>query len=234
MHDGCISFDSYIKPQLPSDASFLSSVVYLLTPTSNHNQSRNNEITCKLYIFWLLHQTTTYYRHEKWILRCISFDSYIKPQLLSFARRYYCVVYLLTPTSNHNLSTEQRKFVQLYIFWLLHQTTTRMPGRYYRRKLYIFWLLHQTTTLPQSNLILAGCISFDSYIKPQLMQFEGVKKKSCISFDSYIKPQPFRMIQWYLLVVYLLTPTSNHNQNLVEGSVTEVVYLLTPTSNHNL
>ena len=34
------------------------------------------------------------------------------------------------------------------------------------------------------------CISFDSYIKPQLwyIQVSGIRR--CISFDSYIKPQP--------------------------------------------
>ena len=55
------------------------------------------------------------------------------------------------------------------------------------------------------------CISFDSYIKPQLYlsflpQFSG-----CISFDSYIKPQPLYSGIRNVKVVYLLIPTSNHN-----------------------
>ena len=33
----CISFDSYIKPQLYNTANAFKSVVYLLIPTSNHN-----------------------------------------------------------------------------------------------------------------------------------------------------------------------------------------------------
>ena len=33
----------------------------------------------------------------------------------------------------------------------------------------------------------------------------------CISFDSYIKPQQFHVSPAEDLVVYLLTPTSNHN-----------------------
>ena len=33
------------------------------------------------------------------------------------------------------------------------------------------------------------CISFDSYIKPQLTAKDYLTALSCISFDSYIKPQ---------------------------------------------
>ena len=35
-----------------------------------------------------------------------------------------------------------------------------------------------------------SCISFDSYIKPQLYIDHANNSISCISFDSYIKPQP--------------------------------------------
>ena len=54
-------------------------------------------------------------------------------------------------------------------------------------------------------------ISFDSYIKPQLVQKSRKKLLSCISFDSYIKPQPIMRCSDNSLVVYLLIPTSNHN-----------------------
>ena len=37
------------------------------------------------------------------MLGCISFDSYIKPQLLQVLMLGTIVVYLLIPTSNHNL-----------------------------------------------------------------------------------------------------------------------------------
>ena len=99
------------------------------------------------------------------------------------------VVYLLTPTSNHNLSLVFTVSHLLYIFWLLHQTTTR-------------WISASTA---------ACCISFDSYIKPQLFRF--------------------RISKWW--VVYLLTPTSNHNWAFIISKPPPVVYLLTPTSNHN-
>ena len=36
---------------------------------------------------------------------------------------------------------------------------------------------------------MEGCISFDSYIKPQHMEAIKVAIFCCISFDSYIKPQ---------------------------------------------
>ena len=164
----CISFDSYIKPQLACNRRFSLAVVYLLTPTSNHNCDDGNTITCTLYIFWLLHQTTTPLTPVSVAKRCISFDSYIKPQRIDGSWLPAAVVYLLTPTSNHNRDCFGRVQMVLYIFWLLHQTTTLKP-----------W-----------HAVLIGCISFDSYIKPQ-------RKMSHV-----------RCVR----VVYLLTPTSNHNR----------------------
>ena len=38
-----------------------------------------------------------------------------------------------------------------------------------------------------------------------------INNLSCISFDSYIKPQLFKVRLYLLVVVYLLIPTSNHN-----------------------
>ena len=55
-------------------------VVYLLIPTSNHNLAFIDCINLLLYIFWFLHQTTTYPLIWKLFPCCISFDSYIKPQ----------------------------------------------------------------------------------------------------------------------------------------------------------
>ena len=121
------------------------SVVYLLNPTSNHNATA--------------------------ILKrpfcCISFESYIKPQRERCPGTYRWVVYLLNPTSNHNSSHGWSMLTRLYIFWILHQTTTYTESSYYNSVLYIFWILHQTTTgLPYIG-INHCCISFESYIKPQ-------------------------------------------------------------------
>ena len=129
------------------------SVVYLLIPTSNHNEGLANVVRYVLYIFWFLHQTTTPYLSVTSAAGCISFDSYIKPQLELLKGRLFAVVYLLIPTSNHNLITEAK----------------------YADMLYIFWFLHQTTTGGVADQTCKGCISFDSYIKPQ--QLTEHKKK---------------------------------------------------------
>ena len=120
-----------------------------------------------LYIFWFLHQTTTiltavlsdiccisfdsYIKPQRVGARnlsgicCISFDFYIKPQPLVYEKPWLHVVYLLIPTSNHNCFLDCAGYIELYIFWFLHQTTTYKPN------------LHLNEC----------CISFDSYIKPQ-------------------------------------------------------------------
>ena len=144
----CISFDSYIKPQLRGMRKWLFWVVYLLIPTSNHNRGELLKQIESLYIFWFLHQTTTYRRKN----------------------------------------TEEEG---LYIFWFLHQTTTSWNIFKNVPQLYIFWFLHQTTTVRRRRLNPNSCISFDSYIKPQLTAF----------------------LSAYRDVVYLLIPTSNHNFN---------------------
>ena len=186
----CISFDSYIKPQHYDESGWIQGVVYLLTPTSNHNRPIVSTILDKLYIFWLLHQTTTQMPFWRIVPRCISFDSYIKPQLMRELRMMKYVVYLLTPTSNHNI--------------FLVSTYSGM--------LYIFWLLHQTTTVLAAGTQADGCISFDSYIKPQRV------------------PDRFATCS----VVYLLTPTSNHNglPGGVESVVLYIFWLLHQTTTY--
>ena len=122
----------------------------------------------QLYIFWFLHQTTTWLGLDSYSCCCISFDSYIKPQLVTFNVHLLQVVYLLIPTSNHNHgvtlvgchsvvyllipTSNHNSFIGrnlrdgLYIFWFLHQTTTVRIACVGACKLYIFWFLHQTTT----------------------------------------------------------------------------------------
>ena len=99
----------------------------------------------------------------------------------------------------------------LYIFWFLHQTTTvNVLG-----KRIICCISFDSYIKPQQYVILIyvtlGCISFDSYIKPQLKKIVLRMATSCISFDSYIKPQPPSYLYRSITVVYLLSPTSNHN-----------------------
>ena len=238
-------------------------VVYLLIPTSNHNYTSYIDDEQRLYIFWFLHQTTTLITPCCWLLCCISFDSYIKPQPDGVFVRMVHVVYLLIPTSNHNSLFKLTISVKLYIFWFLHQTTTRFQPYQYLFCCISFdsYIKPQRMTLillikfgcisfdsyikPQLNSIIShnkcgcisfdsyikpqqkktriqeqyGCISFDSYIKPQLNRGQMQKNDGCISFDSYIKPQRLLGVFYYVLVVYLLIPTSNHNHQVVNTSI---------------
>ena len=61
----------------------------------------------------------------------------------------------------------------------------------------------------ENNFI--SCISFESYIKPQPFALDKLYRLRCISFESYIKPQPTEKQTLEQQVVYLLNPTSNHN-----------------------
>ena len=122
---GCISFDSYIKPQ-PSQMVYLETMGCI---------SFDSYIKPQLYLSFLLQSSG-----------CISFDSYIKPQPVFKWRSACFVVYLLIPTSNHNLRWAVEIIKLLYIFWFLHQTTTLHKEYAGRSALYIFWFLHQTTT----------------------------------------------------------------------------------------
>ena len=189
----------------------------------------------KLYIFWFLHQTTT------WLLRHAPDARVVylliptsNHNLLLMSCYLFIVVYLLIPTSNHNPANIFLRWRRLYIFWFLHQTTTHSGARTWRHALYIFWFLHQTTTNTNRASEVTSCISFDSYIKPQLCGPRCNGLSSCISFDSYIKPQLKRFDARYAAVVYLLIPTSNHNTFAPVKKRDRVVYLLIPTSNHNL
>ena len=165
----CISFDSYIKPQLPG----------------KRVEQKGSCISFDSYIKPQLLLQSLLSR-----MGCISFDSYIKPQQCVLRGWCQLVVYLLIPTSNHN----------------------RLKRDKYFEPLYIFWFLHQTTTYKTISILFQGCISFDSYIKPQhLLVLSDAK-----------------------VVVYLLIPTSNHNHPGRGFHLPSVVYLLIPTSNHNM
>ena len=231
-------------------------VVYLLIPTSNHNQLSAARLVLVLYIFWFLHQTTTDFDAEKQKVGCISFDSYIKPQrvaqanlltvvvylliptsnhnIKSIQSRNRIVVYLLIPTSNHNTANTQLGVEGLYIFWFLHQTTTTTLFLYSVSVLYIFWFLHQTTTTTLFLYSVSVLYIFWFLHQTTTACCYFSSSARCISFDSYIKPQ---LIQFFVevdIVVYLLIPTSNHNWCKPRCAESSVVYLLIPTSNHNL
>ncbi len=99
------------------------------------------------------------------------------------------VVYRTIPTSNHNPKVFFTPAVLLYIVLFLHQTTTY------------------------------SCCDYPLH--------------SCISYYSYIKPQLFFSLEEYPVVVYRTIPTSNHNQSEFDKEMVRVVYRTIPTSNHN-
>ena len=124
-----------------------------------------------LYIFWILHQTTTRPRYTQKAICCISFESYIKPQhaLLRLLQEKGCISF------------------ESYI------KPQHAQGHIWRAD---------------------GCISFESYIKPQQCTPFSWHRACCISFESYIKPQQSPLRENRECVVYLLNPTSNHNNSL--------------------
>ena len=144
----------------------------------------------------------------------------------------------------------------LYIVLFLHQTTTTLTLLLIFRKLYIVLFLHQTTTLPSDSNVYSSCISYYSYIKPQLSYILVFCNISCISYYSYIKPQlcerrffiavgcisycsyikpqlntcalavPWRCISYYSYIKPQLA--------IIPYRCLSVVYRTIPTSNHNL
>ena len=168
-------------------------VVYRTIPTSNHNSREVGDSPLKLYIVLFLHQTTTILILRVIRVRCISYYSYIKPQLVTVSlldriccisyysyikpqlivQLYHCnlVVYRTIPTSNHNAAKVYKSLNMLYIVLFLHQTTTDCSYQ----------------------AIYRSCISYYSYIKPQHRNKSTISLLSCISYYSYIKPQPWQV-----------------------------------------
>ena len=143
----CISFDSYIKPQ-----RLVLMVMHLISCISFDSYIKPQPIFNFIFLHICCISFDSYIKPQPKgqksceMACCISFDSYIKPRPCAWSWWFFRVVYLLIPTSNHNFLSSMRLTIALYIFWFLHQTTTLSP----------------------SASRLSGCISFDSYIKPQL------------------------------------------------------------------
>ena len=143
-------------------------VVYRTIPTSNHNSWFVRPWARLLYIVLFLHQTTT------------------GPSTQSSRYWLYIVLFLhqTTTTPLFDRATEG-----LYIVLFLHQTTTIGTNNLAAWWLYIVLFLHQTTTYLRSFSYRDRCISYYSYIKPQL----SLRLFHCV------------------VVVYRTIPTSNHN-----------------------
>ena len=113
----CISFDSYIKPQrrtvCPTKCSGCISFDSYIKPQPKGQKSC--EMAC-----------------------CISFDSYIKPRPCAWSWWFFRVVYLLIPTSNHNIQVYDKE--RNLVVYLLIPTSNH--NSYFTRtaplELYIF------------------------------------------------------------------------------------------------
>ena len=100
---GCISYYSYIKPQLRRLGIVPILVVYRTIPTSNHNLWANSRLSG-----YVVYRTIPTSNHNKTIFIVLQAK----------------VVYRTIPTSNHNFQSLWKYFEQLYIVLFLHQTTT--------------------------------------------------------------------------------------------------------------
>ena len=121
----CISFASYIKPQL---VSLL--LLMVLRCISFASYIKPQQIPLLILRLLSCISFASYIKPQRLLItrlitiRCISFASYIKPQRSTVWVFPLFVVYLLHPTSNHNRLLRFLLFFMLYIFCILHQTTT--------------------------------------------------------------------------------------------------------------
>ena len=81
----CILSKFYIKPQHSSMLDLTDKVVSYRNSTSNHNFTGVSQVTSKLYLIEILHQTTTSFFVHCFLCRCILSKFYIKPQPKSAA-----------------------------------------------------------------------------------------------------------------------------------------------------
>ena len=165
-------------------------VVYLLIPTSNHNDACSMYLAQALFISWFLHQTTTQPIPHHRQPSCLSLDSYIKPQ-----RRV--VSSMSCPSC---LSLDSYIKPQLLSALMMVALCCLSLDSYIKPQ-------RDVSTTLQTH----SCLSLDSYIKPQPHGWRSQSAYCCLSLDSYIKPQLPKVTPFLRIVVYLLIPTSNHN-----------------------
>ena len=187
-------------------------VVYRTIPTSNHNFPLNVLLISLLYIVLFLHQTTTWHALAYLLHGCISYYSYIKPQLII---AYICLI--LSCISYYSyIKPQPVRSVAFTMVGCISYYSYIKPQ-------------HTVRLLTQ----MQGCISYYSYIKPQPWWAAISTLSCCISYYSYIKPQLAVCWAGWVDVVYRTIPTSNHNSIIDVKINCIVVYRTIPTSNHN-
>ena len=102
------------------------------------------------------------------------------------------VVYRTIPTSNHNWTCRLMLMGVLYIVLFLHQTTTGLQTYLFRLRCISYYSYIKPQLRARAEARPKCCISYYSYIKPQLQTIRTNVCRSCISYYSYIKPQLFR------------------------------------------
>ena len=169
-HQGCISFFSYIKPQpLPKYLVLaIGCISFFSYIKPQHNRAYNVRIcSCISFFSYIKPQLISYYYSIQ--LCCISFFSYIKPQHYISPQFYLRVVYHSFPTSNHNMIALRSSIHPVVYHSFPTSNHNLFWGLFICFVLYIILFLHQTTTLIPSIRRCSCCISFFSYIKPQLL-----------------------------------------------------------------
>ena len=186
-------------------------VVYRTIPTSNHNLFRLWQFSFALYIVLFLHQTTTFSGTVEFMYCCISYYSYIKPQLQQVATLLRAVVYRTIPTSNHNLLVSL--VFQISVVYRTIPTSNHNHRAIYADSCKVVYRTIPTSnhnssntspnigpvvyrTIPTSNHNYNERVDkyFELYIVLFLHQTTTVLLFaiclfSCISYYSYIKPQ---------------------------------------------
>ena len=122
------------------------SVVYLLIPTSNHNTTKfiNSNFRCISFDSYIKPQRI--WVHYVPSVCCISFDSYIKPQLiLQLEKKKPCCISFDSYIKPQPCGCCACRHSVVY---LLIPTSNHNPAFAFTPSslLYIFWFLHQTTT----------------------------------------------------------------------------------------
>ena len=169
-------------------------------------------VLSSLYFLSILHQTTTCRKIFPWSSRCISYQFYIKPQLDCLVRHDFIVVFPINSTSNHNCLTLQTVTTMLYFLSILHQTTTHALLIHFKFR----------------------CISYQFYIKPQLVVCQIIIIKVVFPINSTSNHNLLTCCAMSSCVVFPINSTSNHNHEVVYNTTNDVVFPINSTSNHNL
>ncbi len=179
-----------------------------------------------LYLIEILHQTTTIRANIAFNLRCILSKFYIKPQLINCSFSYIIVVSYRNSTSNHN-ATLARLFIcrvvsyrnstsnhnnapipkderLLYLIEILHQTTTRQPISFLRKKLYLIEILHQTTTIEDSPLFCYTLYLIEILHQTTTQQYIGCLYGSLYLIEILHQTTTSGPLKYYSAQLYLI------------------------------